>query len=78
MRSVSDIGFYSTQYQWTQITGGTSVFSDYPSWVAGAGSARQAVAGCNTKGFTGGRVTLVQYLARGFDADFLCQALAGR
>ena len=66
------IGFYSNQYQWNQITGGTSVFSAYPSWVAGANSAREAVADCSGKGFTGGRVTLVQYLAGEFDADFLC------
>jgi hypothetical protein len=75
--STAGIGFYSTQYQWNQITGGTSDFSAYPSWVAGADSAEQAVGICGTKGFTGGRVALVQYLAGGFDADFLCQAIAG-
>ena len=66
------IGFYSTQYQWNQITGGTSDFSAYPSWVAGANSAGQAVGICSANGFTGGRVELVQYHAGGFDADFLC------
>lgn len=67
------IGFYSTQYQWNQITGGTTVFSSaHPSWVAGAGSARQAVTNCSAKGFTGGRVALAQYPAGGFDADLLC------
>ena len=70
------IGFYSNQYQWNQITGGTSVFSGYPSWVAGAGSAREAVADCSAKGFTGGRVAMAQYHAVGFDGDFLCQAIA--
>jgi hypothetical protein len=79
LRSVSTagIGFYSTQYQWNQITGGTSDFSAYPSWVAGANSAEQAVGICGAKGFTGGRVALVQYLAGGFDADFLCQGNSG-
>jgi hypothetical protein len=71
------IGFYSTQYQWNQITGGTSDFSAYPSWVAGANSAKQAVGICSAKGFTGGRVALVQYPAGGFDADFLCQGNSG-
>jgi hypothetical protein len=71
--NAAGIGFYSTQYQWNQITGGTSVFSDYPSWLAGASSPRQAVGSCSAKGFTGGRVELAQYLAGGFDADFLCR-----
>ena len=75
--STAGIGFYSTQYQWNQITGGTSDFSAYPSWVAGASSAEQAVGICSAKGFTGGRVALVQYPAGGFDADFLCQGNSG-
>jgi len=70
--NTAGIGFYSTQYQWNQITGGTSVFSAYPSWVAGARSARQAVSNCSAAGFTGGRVALAQYSAGGFDADLLC------
>ena len=70
---VAGIGFYSTQYQWHQITGGTAVFAAHPSWVAGAGSAVQAAASCGGKGFTGGRVVLVQYPVGGFDANLLCQ-----
>ena len=70
--NTAGIGFYSTQYQWNQITGGTSDFSAYPSWVAGANSPREAVANCSAKGFTGGRVVFTQYLAGGFDADLLC------
>jgi hypothetical protein len=70
---VAGIGFYSTQYQWDQITGGTAVFAAHPSWVAGAGSARQAAAKCSARGFTGGRVALAQYPAGGFDANVLCQ-----
>ena len=71
--STAGVGFYSTQYQWNQITGGTSNFAAYPSWVAGANSAGQAVGICSAKGFTGGRVALVQYHTGRFDADFLCQ-----
>jgi hypothetical protein len=66
------IGFYSTQYQWNLITGGTTEFAAYPSWVAGASSAKHATTLCKAKGFTGGRVSLVQYHSGGFDADFLC------
>ncbi|HEY1168426.1 MAG TPA: hypothetical protein VGE81_05545 [Candidatus Limnocylindrales bacterium] len=70
--SPAGIGFYSTQYQWKQITGGTAAFAGYPSWVAGATTARQAASSCRSKGFTGGRVALAQYFAGGFDADLSC------
>jgi|BarGraNGADG00212_1021973.scaffolds.fasta_scaffold14864_2 hypothetical protein len=75
--SPANIGFYSTQYQWTQITGGTatsfvSAFTSYPSWVAGATTARQAAGKCGGSGFTDGGVALAQYSAKGFDADLLC------
>lgn len=67
------IGIYSTQYQWNQITGGTTVFANYPSWVAGATTARQAASKCGGSGFTGGGgVALAQYFAKGFDADLRC------
>ncbi len=66
------IGIYSTGYQWHEITGGTQDFAAFPSWVAGAKNAKQAVSWCSGKGFTGGRIELVQYHANGFDADFLC------
>ena len=66
------IGFYSTQYQWNQITGGTADFALDPSWVAGARTARQAANACTGTGFTGGGVALAQYPAGGFDADFRC------
>ena len=74
LQSVSHagIGFYSTQYQWNQITGGTATFASYPSWVAGATTARQAAGKCGGSGFTGGRVALAQYFAKGFDADLRC------
>ena len=70
--SPAGIGFYSTQYQWNQITGGTKVFATFPSWVAGATTARQAAGKCGGSGFTGGRVELAQYFAKGFDADLRC------
>lgn len=67
------IGFYSTQYQWNQITGGPATsFEAFKSWVAGASSARGASAKCVGSGFTGGGVALAQYLSGGFDADLRC------
>jgi hypothetical protein len=69
---VASLGFYSTSYQWGVITGGTSAFSAYPSWVAGAASMAGAAASCAGPGFTGGGVTLVQYPSGGFDANLRC------
>jgi hypothetical protein len=69
---VTNIGFYSTQQQWNQITGGTSAFDIHPSWVAGAKNSRQARDNCTGTAFTGDMVTLAQYFAKGFDADLPC------
>ena len=69
---VGSLGFYSTAYQWGVITGGTSAFSAYPSWVAGANDAAGANANCPGPGFTGGGVALAQYVTGGFDADLSC------
>lgn len=69
---VTEIGFYSTQHQWNQITGGTQAFDIHPSWVAGATTSRQARDNCTRTAFTGDVVTLTQYFAKGFDADLRC------
>jgi hypothetical protein len=69
---ISGIGFYSTSLQWRQITGSSSAFAAFPSWVAGAQSQKAAQSRCSGSGFTGGRVALAQYPASGFDADFVC------
>jgi hypothetical protein len=68
----ANIGFYSTQYQWNVITGGTLAFSAFKSWVAGAPSAREVGRTCLGPGFTGGAVALAQYPSHGFDADLRC------
>ena len=69
----SRLGFYSTQFQWNQITGGpANTFVAFKSWVAGAGSLRGATANCTGPGFTGGGVALAQYPYAGFDADVRC------
>ena len=74
---VASLGFYSTSYQWGVITGGTSAFSGYPSWVAGASDAAGANANCAGPGFTGGGVALAQYVSGGFDADVRCSPSTG-
>jgi hypothetical protein len=68
----ASVGFYSVGTMWNEITGGTSGFADYPSWVAGAKTLRGARANCGGEAFTGGAVDMSQYFAKGFDADYRC------
>jgi hypothetical protein len=69
---VSRLGFYSTQQQWTSITGGSTAFSAYPSWLAGGGTLKGAQQLCTRPAFTGGATVLAQYFASAFDADLAC------
>jgi len=69
---VTSLGFYSTQLQWNQITGGSGAFSAYPSWLAGGGTLKGAQQLCTRTAFTGGATVLAQYFASGFDADLPC------
>jgi hypothetical protein len=72
-QGVATVGFYSTAYQWTSITGGTgSRFASSPAWVAGFRNLSAAQGGCTSASFTGGRVALTQYPSGGFDADDAC------
>ena len=73
---VASIGFYSTGYQWGVITGASSAFAAYPSWVAGAADAAGAAANCTGPAFTGGGVALAQYPSGGFDANLACSSAA--
>jgi hypothetical protein len=68
----ASVGFYSAPHMWREITGNTSAFADYPSWVAGALTRAGARSRCEGSGFTGGGVELTQYLSNGFDADYRC------
>jgi hypothetical protein len=68
----ASVGFYSFGTMWNQITGGTTAFAAYPSWVAGASTLRGAKANCTRPAFTGGATVLAQYFASGFDADYPC------
>lgn len=68
---VASVGFYSTGYQWGQITGGAQLTG--PDWVAGFRNARAAADGCTpANSFSGGAVALTQYPAAGYDADHAC------
>jgi hypothetical protein len=74
---VTQIGIYSTPYQWGVITGGTRAgnaqFGPTAQWLAGYGSKAAATAGCSDNTFMPGSVQMTQYLAHdGFDADVIC------
>jgi len=75
--AAGSIGIYSTASQWQAITGLTATTSSSyfpasdPDWVAGASSFSQAQANCSTS-FTGAAVSLAQFPAGGFDADYAC------
>lgn len=72
----ADVGIYSTGSQWGQIVGAVSNSSNLyslPSWLAGARTASGAKANCANAPLTGGgRVTLTQFVSRGFDYDYSC------
>ena len=69
---VAKLGIYSTGYQWGVITGGSSAFGAYASWIAGVGNLQNAQSHCVGSGFTGGGIALAQYASNGFDADLVC------
>jgi len=78
-QGVAQLGFYSTGFQWGQITGlnastSPAYFStSYVNWVPGAASFSSAQARCSSAySFTGARVQLTQYIANNFDVDYRC------
>jgi hypothetical protein len=72
----ASVGFYGTPSDWQAITGGTSSFAAYKSWIPGATTLSQAQSNCTGGGITGGGVALTQYPSSGFDADYQCGAPA--
>jgi hypothetical protein len=74
-QGISTIGVYSTSYQWNKIVGvtaATSPLAGLQSWLAGS-SPTGAAAACEGNPLTpGGRVSMVQYVAGGFDDDLSC------
>lgn len=64
------IGFYSVDSHWNSITGGTSAFSAYPSWLATASNPALSIEKCAERiGFTGGRLRLTQYIDPDLNLD---------
>jgi hypothetical protein len=68
----AQVGFYATAGDWQTITGSTTVFAGYPSWLPGASSLTDAESRCGGAGFTGGGVALTQFVSGGFDNDYSC------
>jgi hypothetical protein len=74
------VGVYSTSYQWGQITGTPGATTDgipnslwgTPDWVPGARTESGAAGNCSAAPFTGGSVTLTQWVSRGLDGDYVC------
>ena len=61
-QGVSNVGVYSTSYQWGQITGGTTSSTPglgaIPDWIPGARSQKAAASNCGLASFTYGKVVL--------------------
>ena len=71
-KGVTNLGVYSTPYQWSLITGGYRL-EDMASWVAGARSERTAQANCRNT-ITGGPVLLSQYGGKGYGKNVACNS----
>lgn len=82
---VSELGLYSTHYQWRQIVGETVGSLDpaghpiagnlinAPAWIAGAVDPTSAQLRCSTlTGLTGGPVVMNQYIADDLDHNLRC------
>lgn len=73
----SQVGVYSTAYQWGQIAGSAvgadSNLNGLKSWLAGARSEADAKKRCSLPSLTsGGQVTLTQFVSRNLDYDYSC------
>jgi hypothetical protein len=82
----TEVGLYSTHYQWRQIVGEAVGRLDpaghviagnligVSSWIAGASDSASAQRRCLAlAGLTGGRVIMVQYIADGLDHNVRCR-----
>ena len=65
-------GIYTNSSSWQTITGNSSAFTTYPSWVPGASSLAAAQTNCSHS-VTGGPVEYAQYPSGGYDADYPCR-----
>ena len=81
---VTRVGVYSTTAQYTTITGATGAavpslpdgeknpLIGLPEWGAGASNLKGAQSNCGVRPFTGGAITLTQYVSGSFDFDVSC------
>ena len=65
-----DVGIYSTPYQYRKLTGDEQ--AQVPVWTAGANGLGDVATYCQTRGFGGGPVALVQLLPVQFDRNVAC------
>lgn len=69
------VGVYSTASQWNAITGTPGAsggnLSGVPDWIPGAQSENGAVANCSQRAFTGGAVSITQWVGS-LDGDYSC------
>ena len=82
---VSRVGVYSSTAQYRSITGGTgsavpklpdgspSPLVGLPEWGAGAPSLKGAQSNCGVTPFTGGTITMTQFVSGAFDYDVSCR-----
>jgi hypothetical protein len=82
---VSRVGVYSSTAQYRTITGGTgtavpklpdgsaSPLIGLPEWGAGASNLKGAQSNCGVTPFTGGTITLTQFVSGAFDYDVSCR-----
>ena len=71
----TQVGIYSTGYQWNQITGTPTTTTGnlwgLPDWIPGATTQSGAVSDCSQTAFTGGAVSVTQWQAS-LDGDYSC------
>jgi putative cell wall-binding protein len=72
----ASVGAYSTSYQWTVITGGTTAstptIGQLPAWIPGASNVTGAQTTCAGPSFTSGSVVLAQFPSGSYDGDLSC------
>jgi hypothetical protein len=60
-RQVARVGIYSAPAHWLAITGNTTAFAGYASWLAGADTSIVASGWCGGEGFTTGGIAISQF-----------------
>lgn len=73
----ADVGLYSTEVQWNEITGdnlgGSSNLNGLSNWRPSGASLKNAIANCDVPPLTsGGSIVLTQYVRKNLDHDHSC------